>query len=161
MCPSAQTLSCFMSVSERNLMINLLALLQAMKSKCLPPYTVHLDHNHIWILIKCFCFLLFKTLLFFLSFFFSTKLNSHWSMSLLGQFFLTGLNNWCNSSGQLKIFIVILSSFITFRVLPEACKRDLPFWLRSVIQQVILDTKKAIILHTEHFLLSPIRSFPS
>lgn len=152
MCPSAQTLSCFMSVTERNLMINLLALLQAMISKCLPRYTVHLDHNHIWILIKCFSFLFI--------FFLKPKLNSHWSISLLRQFVLTGLNNWCNSSGQLEIFIVILSSFITFTVLPEACKRDLPFWLHSVTQRVI-SQKKAITLHTEHYLLSPTRPFPS
>jgi len=36
---------------------------------------------------------------------------------------LNSLKNWY-SLGQLKIFIVILSSFITFTVLPE----DLPFW---------------------------------
>lgn len=65
MCPSAQTLSCFMSVTERNPMINLLALLQAMISKCLPRYTVHLDHNHIWILIKRFSFLSLSFFFFF------------------------------------------------------------------------------------------------
>lgn len=87
--------------------------------------------------------LLFSLSLFFFSFL-KPKLNSHWRMSLLRQFFLTGLNNWCNSSGQLEIFIVILNSFITFTVLPEACKRDLPFWLHSVTQRVISQKKQLL-----------------
>ncbi len=140
MCPSAQTLSCFTSVSERKLMINLLALLQAMISKCLPPYMVHLDDKHIWILIKCFSFLSKKKKPY--------ELNSHWSMTQLRWFFFSdGFNNWCNSSGQLEIFIVILSIFITFMVLPEACKKDLPFWLCSVTQQVISQKKSNYFPH--------------
>lgn len=59
-------------------------------------------------------------------------------------FFSDGFINWCNSSGQLEIFIVILSIFITFMVLPEACKKYLPFWLCSVTQQVISQKKQLL-----------------